>query len=254
MRLLLTDSRPSWSPNGSDLAFVQTRSGHKYGYLIRYSFLTHSFSTFTTTVSGHLVAVPALPAPVAWTWGLTPAGTTHASYIAYEGAAALCPHPDGHCLNALGFPKQSGFKNGFPAALLITPNVTRLTDPDWYPQNPKFGVSVLTSQEHCNSSGAHCKPAGLALTIGAVPIIPRAYQGVYSPTGTYMAYVLNASGVPHIFVEYNGAAIGGPVDLGTGTQPDWQPIPEKVLTPVASISSCRAGTGGVPTLDAGQAG
>jgi WD40-like Beta Propeller Repeat len=227
----LTDSRPSWSPNGNYLAFVQTRKGHKYGYLIRYSFLTHTFSTFSTTVSSHLVAVPALPAPVAWTWGLTPNGTTHASFIAYEGAAALCPHPDGHCLNALVFPKQSGYKNGFPAALLITPSVTRLTDPDWYPQNPKFGVSVMTTQEHCNSSGGNCRPVGLALTIGAVPSSNKAYQGVYSPTGTYIAYVRNVSGVPHVYVEYNGLAIGGPVDLGTGTQPDWQPIPEKVLTP-----------------------
>jgi hypothetical protein len=173
--------------------------------------------------------VPALPAPVAWAWALTPSGKTHSSYIAYEGAAALCPHATEHCLNALGFPKQAGYENGFPAALLITPNVTRLTDPDWYPQDPKFGVSVLTTHEHCNTSGSKCKPAGLALTIGTVPVNPGAYQGVYAPTGTYIAYVVTVAGVPHVDVEIIGLATGGPVDLGAGSQPDWQPLPGKVL-------------------------
>jgi hypothetical protein len=224
-----TDSRPSWSPTGHYLAFVRTQRGRKYGYLVRYSFLSHGIRVFSTTVGGHLIAVPALPAPVAWAWALTPSGTAHSSYIAYEGAAALCPHPAEHCLNALGFPKQSGYKNGFPAALLITPGVTRLTDPDWYPQNPKFGVSVMTTQEHCNVSGAKCKPVGLALTIGAVPTTNRAYQGVYAPSGAYIAYVVTVAGRPHVYVAYNGAALGGPVDLGAGSQPDWQPLPEKVL-------------------------
>jgi Dipeptidyl peptidase IV (DPP IV) N-terminal region len=224
-----TDSRPSWSPNGDYLAFVQTRRGHKYGHLLRYGLLSHTIRVFSTTVGSHLVAVPALPAPVAWAWALTPSGTSHASYIAYEGAAALCPTSTERCLNALGFAKQSQYKNGFPAALLITPSATRLTDPDWYPQNPKFGVSVMTTQEHCGLAGK-CKPVGLALTIGAVPIITGAYQGVYSPTGTYIAYVHNLKGVPHVYVEFNGESIGGPVDLGPGTQPDWQPLPEKVLT------------------------
>jgi len=224
-----TDSRPSWSPNGNYLAFVQTHRGHKYGYLIRYSFLTRKFNAFSTTVSGHLVAVAALPAPVAWAWALTPSGKTHSSYIAYEGAGALCPEAPEHCLNALGFPKQSGYKNGFPAALLISVSVTRLTDPDWYPQSPKFGVNVMTTQEHCNASGDKCKPAGLALTIGAVPVNPGAYQGVYTPTGTYIAYVVNVAGVPHVYVEIIGLATSAPVNLGAGSQPDWQPLPTKEL-------------------------
>jgi Dipeptidyl peptidase IV (DPP IV) N-terminal region len=227
-----TDSRPSWSPNGNYLAFVQTRSGHKYGYLLRYGLLSHVVRVFTTTVNGHLVAVPALPAPVAWAWAQTPASTpstpAYGSFIVYEGAAALCPQAGKRCLNALGFQLQSQFKNGFPSAELITVSATRLTDPDWYPQHPKFSVDVMTSQYHCGAGGK-CAPAGLALTIGAVPTISGAYQGVYSPTGTYIAYVHNVAGVPHVYVEYNGEAIGGPVKLGVGSQPDWQPRPVAVL-------------------------
>jgi hypothetical protein len=216
---LFTDSRPSWSPDGNYLAFVQTRRGQSVGDLLRYSFLSQSVQGFTTTVNNQLIAVSALPAPVAWAFALNATGITHGSFIAFEGAAALCQPAASRCLDALGFPTQSDFQNGFPSALDITPSATRLTDPDWFPQNPMFDVSIMTTQEQCGLGGS-CVPVGLDLTIGAAPIVPGAYQGVYSPTGLNFAYVLKVAAVPHVFVQ----SIGPPVDLGRGTQPDWQPL------------------------------
>lgn len=220
-----TDSRPSWSPNGKYLAFVRTEHGHSYGDLMRYSLAARSLRTFTTTVNDKLIDVTALPAPVAWAWALD-AASVPKSFIAYEGAAALC-EPSHYCLNALSFFSQSDFKNGYPAAILTTVSATRLTDVDWYPVSPSFSTDLMTTQEHCGSG--HCVPDGLDLTIGATPIIHDAYQGVYSPTGKQMAYVRNVAGMAHIFVEYTGESIGSPVNLGKGTQPDWQPLPAAVL-------------------------
>ena len=218
-----TDSRPSWSPNGQYLAFVKTQRGHKYGYLTRYSISTHAFRYFTTTVGGHRIRVAALPAPVAWAWALTaPKSTAHGSFIAYEGAASLCDFPHQYCLNLLGFGSQSEYMNGFPSAE-YAPTSFRLTDPDWYPNDPLFDIDLMTTQENC--PGGHCTPPGLDLEVTAAPVIPGAYQGVYSPTGTLIAYVRNVHGRAEIYVVVNGDSLAGPTRLVAGTEPDWQPRP-----------------------------
>ncbi len=213
------DSRPSWSPNGRYLVFVMTRRGSKYGYLTRYSLAARSIRHFTTTVNGHYIRVAALPAPVAWAWALTlPESTTHGSYIAYEGAATLCPFAHEYCLNLLGFPSQSGYKNGFPSDE-EGPTTFRLTDPDWYPQNPLYYHDLMTTQENC--PGGHCSPVGLDQTIKAAPGYLGGYDGVYSPSGGLIAYVHNRRGKP---VIYLGDPLTAPIRVTAGSEPDWQPV------------------------------
>jgi WD40-like Beta Propeller Repeat len=212
-----TDSRPSWSPNGRYLAFVQTRRGHAYGYLARYNLARHNVRMFTTTINGTLQQVAALPAAVAWTW--TPVSAGHGSYIAYEGAAKLCPFRHHYCLNLLGFDSQAKYRNGFPSAE-DDDTAFRLTDPDWYPIRPKFATQLMTTQETCTAS--HCTPQGLDLEVLAAPSFPGGYEGVYAPTATLIAYVKGAGRQAHI---YYASARGEATKLVAGSQPDWQPLP-----------------------------
>jgi hypothetical protein len=218
------DARPSWSPNGKYLAFVRTKRGQSYGYLTRYSFSSRGLNTFTTTVNGKLIGVPALPAPVAWTWTpTTPKSATFGSFIAYEGARQLCPFAHKYCLNLLGFGSQSDYKNGFPSAE-YAPSSFRLTDADWFPENPLRDTDLMTTRENC--PGGHCAPVGLDLEIGASPILPGAYEGVYSPNGLYIAYVRGSGGHAEIYDELSDAlGRGQPQKLTSGTGPDWQPRP-----------------------------
>ncbi len=218
-----TDSRPTWSPNGKYLAFVETKRGHAYGNLTRYSFVAHSLRTFTTTINGHLIAVAALPAPAAWTWTpVAPKSSTYGSFIAYEGAGKLCPFPHKYCLNVLGFSSQSRYRNGAPSAE-DAPTAFRLTDSDWYPNQPLRDTDLLTTRENC--PGGHCTPVGLELQIGATPVVPGGYQGVYSPTGFYVAYVLNTHGHAEIYTELVDVLPKSVPGLTAGSQPDWQPVP-----------------------------
>ena len=211
------DSRPTWSPNGRYLAFVRTQRGHSYGYLTRYRFATRTINDFTTTINGHLIGVAAKPAPVAWAWARAADGT-HGSYLAVEGARKLCLHPGKYCLILLGFPNQSDYANGYPSAE-AAPTTFRLTDPDWFPVNPLYYSDLMTTHENCTAG--HCTPAGLDLTVLAPTQYPGAYQGVYSPTGGFIAYVRTIHGQPVVFVA---SQLAGPTRLTRGGQPDWQPV------------------------------
>jgi hypothetical protein len=218
------DSRPTWSPNGRYLAFVRTQHGHPYGYLTRYSFASRTINGFTTTINGHRLRVAALPAPVAWAWAQAPNSTTHGSYLAYEGAGKLCLHPNEYCLNLLGFPSQSRYSNGFPSAE-AAPTKFRLTDPDWYPVNPVFDTDLMTTQENCHAG--HCTPVGLVLSLIVQPPAPEylgGYQGVYAPTGTFIAFVRNAHGRPVIYLANLDLSRQTAVRLTGGSEPDWQPV------------------------------
>jgi hypothetical protein len=217
------DSRPSWSPNGKYLAFVKTRRGHAVGVLTRYTFSARSFQTFTTTTNGKLIDVAALPAPVAWTWtNATPKSAAYGSFIAFEGAGRLCPFAHKYCLDLLGFGSQSAYKNGFPSAE-YAPSTFRLTDSDWFPERPLRDTDLLTTRENC--PGGHCKPVGLELEIGASPVLPGAYDGIYSPDGLSVAYVLNSGGHAEIYDGILDAILrpGQAHKLTAGTEPDWQP-------------------------------
>jgi hypothetical protein len=215
----ITDSRPSWSPNGAYLAFVQTQRGHTHGFLARYNLARHNVRFFTTTLNSVLQKVPALPAPVAWTW--TPVSSAgNGSFIAFEGAAAACPFPHHYCLNLLGFGSQARYRNGFPSAEDVDTTV-RLTDPDWYPLDPVFHTDLMTTQEHCTAS--HCSPQGLDQTVLASPTFPGGYEGVYSPAGTQIAYVRGSGRRAHVYVGVPRTATS--TRLVAGSQPDWQPLP-----------------------------
>jgi hypothetical protein len=225
-----TDARPSWSPNGRYLAFVEIKQGLRYGSLTRYDTVTRHFVTFSTPYQSEQptirqVKVTALPDPVAWGWALT--GTTSspgvpASFILFEGVGKNFCQPHFYCLDALGRPHQSQYKNGFPSAEDQTMMPTRLTDPDWFPITPLFSADVLTTQEQC--SGPTCTHSGIDLGIGAAPVLPAAYEAVYSPTGRQIAYVKDSRRTPEIYLASNVASPTGTA-LTAGSQPDWQPVP-----------------------------
>jgi hypothetical protein len=224
-----TDARPSWSPNGRYLAFVRTRRGHGYGYLTRYDTVTRKFNVFSTPYMSEAptrrqVDVTALPDPIAWGWALDSTGGTSGSFILVEGAGSFCT-PARYCLLALGRPHQYMYRNAFPSAEDFTAKPTRLLDPDFFPVHPLFYLDVMTTQDSCPAG--HCVPQGLDLTILASPVIPGAYEGVFSPTGDYIAYVRNVRGVPEIYAadDFPGVPSGsGARILTAGTQPDWQPL------------------------------
>ncbi len=217
-----TDSRPSWSPDGDYLAFVRTARGDSYGYLTRYTLASGKLQSFTTTVNGHLIKVAALAAPVAWAWAHgVPPKTAYGSYIAYEGAATLCPFSHEYCLNLLGFPTQSGYRNGFPSAEEAGTKF-RLTEPDWYPVDPEYTTDLMTTQEDCH--GGTCTPVGLDEQVLAAPQYPGAFEGVYSPDGTRIAFVRTSRGHAEIYLADVSPLAGSTTSLTVGSQPDWQPV------------------------------
>jgi hypothetical protein len=219
-----TDGRPTWSPNGRYLAFVETQQHRSYGYLTRYDTVRHEFNSFTDVIEPpHLIKIALLPATaVAWAWARDASGVTYGSFLLYEGTGTQCLAAR-YCLNALGFPHQDQYRNGYPSAEDQHSTPTRLTDPDWYPNSPLFSVNVITTVENCAVSP--CTHSGLSLTIGAPTILPGAYEGVYSPIGAYIAYVRNIRGTPAIYTYLiSNVARFRPVFLAYGTEPDWQPV------------------------------
>jgi dipeptidyl aminopeptidase/acylaminoacyl peptidase len=220
-----TDARPSWSPNGHYLAFVRTQRGHSFGYLMRYALATGRFVTFSTPYRSEgptrrQVKVTALPAPVAWAWAAN--GTEFGSFVLYEGVGGDFCRAHYYCLDALGRPHQDMYRNAFPSAEDQTRAPVKLLDPDWFPDDPQFDTQVVTTQESC--SAGRCTDTGIDLGIGASPVLPGAYQAVYSPVGRQIAYVQKVSGVPEIFLADNVASPKGTM-LTAGSQPDWQPRP-----------------------------
>ncbi|HEY1620846.1 MAG TPA: hypothetical protein VGG25_24700 [Streptosporangiaceae bacterium] len=221
-----TDARPSWSPNGRYLAFVRTRARHAYGYLVRYDTHTGHIVTFSTPYNSEQpttrqIPVAALPDPIAWTW--TPDGSTNGSFILFEGGQVghFC-QAGWYCLDAYGRPHQYMYRNGFLSAEDQTQSPVRLTDPDWFPDDPQFDIQAMTTQENCVASNP-CTPSGIDLQITESPIVPGAYQAVFSPVGRQIAYVLNERGGPEIFIGNNDVRPLGRM-LTAGTQPDWQPL------------------------------
>jgi len=223
-----TDARPSWSPNGRYLAFVKAKKGLGYGYLTRYDTVTHRFETVSTPDNSEQptrrqIKVTALRAAVAWAWARNATGESYGSFIIFEGATApRCPSSS-YCLDALGFGAQSDYRNGFPSAENATTKPIRQLDPDWYPNSPLFSLNALTTQQKC--SGGHCTRQGINLTIGSSPVLPGAYEAVYSPSGAFLAYVKNVHGTPKIYI-YSPPTVAPTVPgaLTTGTEPDWQPL------------------------------
>ncbi len=127
------------------------------------------------------------------------------------------------------FPSQSAYLGGDPSLEYAHSNATRFRDPDWYPNHPPFATGVLVSVAKC-PAGSSCTHVGIepALTFPLPPVVlPGAYQAVFDPAGTKIAYVRNVTGTPTIFTTADTA--GHPprpgARLTTGTEPDWQPLP-----------------------------
>ena len=219
-----TDGRAAWSPNGRYLAFVVSKRDQAYGYLTRYDTVTHRFASFTDVITPpHLIKIAVLASTgVAWAWARDASGVTYGSFLLYEGTGQQCLG-ERFCLNALGFPHQDQYRNGFPSAEDLHSTPVRLTDPDWYPVSPLFSTDVLTTVENCAST--RCTHSGLMLKITSGTIRHGAYEGVYSPSGEYIAYVKNVRGKPAIYTwSLSPVAKFNPVFLADGTQPDWQPL------------------------------
>lgn len=161
---------------------------------------------------------------MAWAWALSSDGTTHASFILFEGARTgnFC-QAGWYCLDAYGRPHQDMYRNGFLSAEDQTQSPVRLADPDFFPVDPLFYSNVMTTQEICGAGG--CAHSGIDLEISSppAPIVPGAYQAVFSPLGRQIAYVRKVRGTPEIFTGYNDPTPHG-VKLTVGSQPDWQPL------------------------------
>ncbi len=219
-----TDGRPTWSPNGRYLAFVKTKQHLDYGYLTRYDTVTHRFASFTDVINPpHLTKIAILAGTaIAWAWARD-AGSGYGSFLLYEGTNVQC-QGERFCLDALGRPHQYMYRNGYPSAEDVTSTPTKLSDPDWYPINPKFSTDVLTTVSNCATTP--CARTGLSLNILATPILPGAYEGVFAPDGDQIAYVRNVHRTPSIYTYViSQVARFRPVFLTDGTEPDWQPTP-----------------------------
>ncbi len=219
-----TEARATWSPNGRYLAFVKIAKGRSSGYLTRYDTVAGTFRTFVTSAESGAVRITALPAAVAWQW--TAEGQ---SALLFEGTGSLCPSQFRFCLAAVTYPRQSNYLGGDPSLEYAHANATRFRDPDWYPDHPPFATGMLASVEKC-PAGSSCTHVGIetSLNFPLTPVaLPGAYQAVFAPTGTQIAYVKNVTGNPTIFITAN-ASTSPPrpgAKLTTGTEPDWQPRP-----------------------------
>jgi hypothetical protein len=220
-----TDARPTWSPNGRYLAFVKTAKGQSSGYLTRYDTVGGAFRTFVTSAESGALRVRALPTAVAWQF--TAEGD---SALVYEGAdRTLCPSQFRFCLAAVTYPSQSIYQGGDPSLEYAHSNSTRFRDPDWYPNRPPFATGLLASVVKC-PAGSSCTHLGiqpsLAFPLPAM-VLPGAYQAVFAPTGTQIAYVKNVTGTPTIFTTASTSTRPPRpgTKLTTGTEPDWQPVP-----------------------------
>lgn len=221
-----TDGRPTWSPNGRYLIFVCTRRHARVGYLTRYTVATGQVSTFTTRLGApHLLREEAVPgtAPTADQAEIGGGGVQPGYYIVFEGAGPAC-RAHWFCLDALGLSSQSRYQNGETSAEDQTHSPTRLTDPDWYPIVPNFDTDVMTTVESCSAS--HCTHEGImpAIVIPAAPILPGAYDAVWSPSGAAFAFVRNGAHGPSVYEGNADVPTGTPSLLAAGTQPDWQPV------------------------------
>jgi Dipeptidyl peptidase IV (DPP IV) N-terminal region len=217
-----TDGRPTWSPNGRYLAFVKTKQHRGYGYLTRYDTVTHGLVSFTDTINPpHVTKIAILAGTaIAWAWARN-AGSGYGSFLLYEGTGVQC-QGERFCLDALGRPHQDMYRNGYPSAEDVTSTATKLSDPDWFPVNPLFSTDVLTTVSNCATP--HCTRSGLSLKILAATILPGAYEGVYAPTGGFIAFDQNVHRTPSIYLlDLSPVARFRPVFLTDGTQPDWQP-------------------------------
>lgn len=217
-----TDGRPTWSPGGRYLAFVKTARLARYGYLTRYDTFLAKFVTFTTSYAYKPISVAAKTG-TAVAWQRVGAPSPFAYFILAESAGVLCPAHN-YCLSALGLGNESQFGSVYPSVEAQTPAPTRLTYPDWYPIRPSFATDVLTTVESCTSSG--CAHSGIELRILGSLILPGAYQAVYSPAGSHIAFVRVVSGQPVIYTATDIAKsrVSNVAKLTAGSEPDWQPV------------------------------
>jgi hypothetical protein len=220
----VTDSRPTWAPDGAFLAFVKTRRGHTAGVLTMYDTSRHMLTTFADAGG----VITALPAPVAWTEATDSHGNI--SFIVYEGVGPRCAKPMRYCLDIVAYPVPGDTTSGTTSVEYASTTRIRLTGPDWRPTGaalPPLSGNVLTTMENCAFSP--CKHAGLLLTIPTahppVPVLPGAYEGVYAPNGS-IAFVRNRRGVPEVYTGKlgQGGGVSGLFKIGPGTEPDWQPV------------------------------
>jgi Tol biopolymer transport system component len=196
--------RPTWSPDGRTLAFTSLGSV----YLIASDAIDGNATRLRRydLDQGAYVDVLAQNGPIAW----SPSG----GYLVYEGGE--CTGIFDNCMTALDLRtgvERTDFAYGGGGSYS-----GRAYAPDWLPTSAGY----LVSERHCIDeacTGGYRQRLVLANGSG----IANGYNGVYSPSGTRIAYTKATGSTPYV---YTATATGGSARrLLQGRDPDWQPRP-----------------------------
>jgi Tol biopolymer transport system component len=200
----LKAGRPSWSPDGRTLAFTSI------GYV--YQIASGAVDGTATRLRRYdlddqaYVDVLAQNGPIAW--------SPNGRYLVYEGGR--CTGIYDNCMTALDLVtgvERTDFAYGGGGSYS-----GRASAPDWLPGSGGYLVSERRCIDEACTGGFRQR---LALANGSS--IANAYNGVYSPSGTRIAYTKDSGGTPSV---YTATAAGGSARrLLQGRDPDWQPRP-----------------------------
>jgi Tol biopolymer transport system component len=206
----LKAGRPTWSPDGRTLAFNGRPSNEPSVYV--YQISSDAVDGTATRLRRYdrdqeaYVDVSTQNGPIAW----SPSGR----YLVYEGGE--CTGIYDNCMTVLDLltgVEQTDFAYGGGGSYS-----GRAYSPDWLPSSAGYLVSERRCIDEKCTGGYQQR---LALANGSA--IANGYHGVYSPSGTRVAYTKNTGSTPHV---YTATATGGSARrLIQGRDPDWQPRP-----------------------------
>jgi TolB protein len=204
----LKAGRPTWSPDGRTLAFNgRPPNDAAYVYLISSDAVDGTATRLRRFDQDQQAYVDVITqnGPIAW----SPSGT----YLVYEGGG--CTGIYDNCMTALDL--QTGVERTDFAYGGGGSYSGRAYSPDWLPNSAGYLVSERRCIDEACTGGFQQR---LALANGS---IPNGYNGVYSPSGTRVAYTKDTGSTPYV---YTATATGGSARrLLQGRDPDWQPRP-----------------------------
>lgn len=198
--------RPAWSPDGKYLAVAANGTNDRdYSTLFRVTVATGATTTYTTDLSGgHALRIYPKATPVAW--------SANGRKLAVESANCGNGTLDENCLSTVTLASPaatSGHENNdHYYGGSGDPLPGRAYHPDWKPDSSAY---VFTE--------TYTSPVHLVLPSGKQ--IRAAFDAVYSPDGTKLAFVREEARteieVAHADGTHEEPAVRG------GSEPDWQP-------------------------------